>query len=78
VNKCDIKTNRQFKLTDVYKSLEVFVSRIFIYEVSAKDNIKIEYAFNQLIKLTTDKLIWPHNISMETTKNSAYKFTNYE
>ncbi len=76
VNKCDIKTNRQFKLAEVYKTLEGFVSRIFIYEVSAKDNIKIEYAFNQLIKLTTDKMIWPHNISLETTKYTANKFAN--
>jgi hypothetical protein len=63
-------------LSDVYKKLEGYVSRIFIYEVSAKDNVKISYVFNQLIKLTTDKIIWSNNGTIDITKNNVYDVTN--
>lgn len=76
INKCDIKLNRQFKISDVYKKLDGCVFRIFINEVSAKDNVKITYVFNQLIKLTTDKITWSNNETMDTCKNNTYDVTN--
>jgi len=77
VNKCDLKYKRQFKFSDVIKKLRGIVSKLCIYEVSAKDNVMIDYVFNQLIKLTIDKMLLPSNESLETTKLNTQEKTNY-
>jgi small GTP-binding protein len=56
INKCDIKRDRKFSIKDVYKFADDYSLDILVYEVSAKDNTKIDYIFEKAAKLISGRL----------------------
>lgn len=56
INKCDIKKERKFSLTDVIKLTDEFNLNLLIYEVSAKDNYNLDFVFEKIVGLVNGKL----------------------
>jgi small GTP-binding protein len=56
INKCDIKKERKFQINDVLKSVDEFNLNIVIYEVSAKENVKLDYVFEKIVGLINGKI----------------------
>ncbi len=67
INKADIKQNRTFKISDITKLIDEFTMNILVYEVSAKENTKIDYVFEKVAGLITGKLAANNETSLNTT-----------
>lgn len=67
INKVDIKQNRLFKITDVNKLIDEFSLNIVVYEVSAKENIRIDYVFEKIANMFTGKSQLNNEGSLNTT-----------
>jgi len=67
INKCDIKKERKFKLCDVIKIVDQYDLNIVVYEISAKENIKIDYVFEKIVAYLSGKLSLT-----DTTQNTTH------
>ncbi len=68
INKCDIKKERTFKISDVISFTDDFTLNIIIYEISAKESIKVDYVFEKVTAMITGKL----SVCSETAVNTTY------
>jgi hypothetical protein len=71
VNKCDIKKERKFKLSDVIKIVDQYDLNIIVYEISAKENIKIDYVFEKIISHLSGKLSLTYDSTQNTTHDGG-------
>ena len=68
INKVDIKQNRLFKISDVNKLMDQFTLNIVVYEVSAKENTRIDYVFEKIANTYTGKSQFNNEGSLNTTQ----------
>lgn len=67
VNKADIKKERKFKLSEVMKVVDEFDLNIVVYEISAKENTKVDYVFEKIIGFLSCR----HSLSNENSQNTT-------
>ena len=72
VNKCDIKKDRKFKLSEVMKIVDQFDLNIVVYEISAKENIKVDYVFEKIIGHLSGELSLTSDNTHNTTHDGGY------
>ena len=56
INKCDLKRDRKFTIKDVHKVANEFTLDILVYEVSAKENSKLDYIFEKVAGFVSGKV----------------------
>lgn len=67
INKSDIKKDRKFKISEVISLVDDYALNIIVYEVSAKENNKLDYIFEKLVGFISGKLSMANETSMNTT-----------
>ncbi len=66
INKSDIKKDRKFKISDVIKTTDEFDLNILIYEVSAKENTKLDYVFEKIVGLISGSISKANEVSFQS------------
>jgi GTPase SAR1 family protein len=71
VNKSDIKKERKFKLGEVMKVVDEYDLNIIVYEISAKENTKIDYVFEKVIEFLWGRISLSNDNSLNTTQDDV-------
>jgi GTPase SAR1 family protein len=70
INKCDMKKERKFKICDVAKITDEYNLNILIYEVSAKENIKLDYIFEKVSAILTGSVSILNESALDSTREN--------
>jgi len=71
VNKSDIKKERKFKLAEVMKVVDEYDLNIIVYEISAKENSKLDYVFEKVIDFLSGRHFSSNDITLNTTQDGG-------